>query len=452
LRKPKAGFVGFGEVNTPRAIIERKCLEARGELERRGIDVVYTAPVSDDPGGKEALRACKELTGEDFDLLVVCIAGWIPSHAVIRVINDFRHKPLLLWGLAGDYAEDGRLVSTADQAGTAALKKPMEDMGYKFKFVYNCPGSRPNVGRLEDFARAARAVTLLKNSKVGLMGFRDMNLYATLFDGVSLRGKIGPEVEVFEMLEIVQKMERLNQRDVGDVVGTLREKWSFERPPREETLERGVGFYLAIREKVEERDYQAVSLIDVDGMKRLTNFPPAMILMLLSDEAHVCTIPENDALGAVTQLMVRYLTGQIGAYMEIYEFMEDRILLGVPDYVPSEIVDGPVKVTTTNFGGFGEGILNVSGVKAGRVTLSRLSSKGDKYTMHIVTGKAVKPRKWEEAGWKPPAPQLPSLEVILDIPVEKFAEKVLSQHYIISYGDNTGALMDLCGLLDIEVI
>ena len=25
LRKPKAGFVGFGEVNSPRDLIERKC-------------------------------------------------------------------------------------------------------------------------------------------------------------------------------------------------------------------------------------------------------------------------------------------------------------------------------------------------------------------------------------------------------------------------------------------
>jgi L-fucose isomerase-like protein len=138
--------------------------------------------------------------------------------------------------------------------------------------------------------------------------------------------------------------------------------------------------------------------------------------------------------------------------MEFYEFMEDRVLLGVPDYVPSEIVEGPVRVTVTSFGLFGEGVLNISKVKTGRVTLCRLSSTGDKYIMHMVTGKAVEPRRWEEAGWKPPAPQLPSLEVILDVPVEEFAEKVLSQHYIISYGDNTALLKDLCKLLDVKII
>ena len=83
-----------------------------------------------------------------------------------------------------------------------------------------------------------------------------------------------------------------------------------------------------------ERGYQGVSLIDVDGMKKLLNFPPAMVFMLLAEDPGVCTIPENDALGAVTQLIVRYLTGQAAAYLEFYEFMEDRVLAGVPDFVP----------------------------------------------------------------------------------------------------------------------
>jgi hypothetical protein len=72
--------------------------------------------------------------------------------------------------------------------------------------------------------------------------------------------------------------------------------------------------------------------------------------------------------------------------------------------------------------------------------------------MHIVTGDAVAPRKWEEAGWEPPAPQLPSLEVILDTSVEEFAQNVMSQHYILCYGDYRNELRGLCKLLDVDRI
>ena len=413
--------------------------------------MVWTEPVSDDTEGKDVARAIAELGKEDFDLLIVCLAGWIPSHAVISVIDGFRHKPMLLWGLTG-WTEGDRFVTTADQAGTTALRKPMEDLGYNFKYVVNYCGAPARMEQITSFAKAARAASLLRGARIGMMGFRDMNLYATLYDGVSLRSTIGTEVEVFEMLEMAQIIEKLDEKDIAALAQTIKKRWKFVKPPAEGTVEKAVSLYMAVSKKIKERNYQAISLIDVNGVKKLMGFAPAGAFMLLHEQDNICTIPENDTMGAVTQLITRYLTEQVGAYLEFYEFMENGMLMGVPDYVPSEIVDGPVTVMPTAFGEFGEGLLNVSKVKTGRVTLARLTHTADKYAMHIVTGQAVTPRKWEEAGWLPPAPQLPSLEIVIDSPVEDFVQKVLGQHYIISYGDNTEALKDLCKILGVEVM
>jgi L-fucose isomerase-like protein len=453
LPKIKAGFVGFGEVNSPRDVIERKCRQAEQALAERGVALVSTLPVSDDPDGRDEARARSELAQGDFDLLVVCVAGWIPSHTVIDVISPFAHKPMVLWGLTG-HMEDGRLVTTADQAGTSALRDPMEALGFRFKYVYDTVDAPFRAAdSVLRFAEVARSAALLKRSKVGMMGYRDMTLGATLVDILSLRRVVGTDIEVFELLEIVQRMEALDPAEIGRVVQAVKDEWHFEKPVPDGALEKGARMYLAVMQKVAERNYQAVSLVDVDGVKKLLQFPPAMPLLLLADKGGVASIPENDGPGAVTQLIVRYLTGQVGAYMEFYEFMTDRVLAGVPDYVPSEVVDGPVRVLPwPGFGGLKDGILNVSKVKTGCLTLCRLAGRGDRYRMHIVTGEAVPPRKWEEAGWEPPAPQLPSLEIILDDSVEDFAQKVLGQHYIIAYGDHREQLGDLCRLLGIDVI
>lgn len=449
--KCKAGFAGFGEVNTPREMVEALCDEARDILEGIGFELVSTPAISDDERGEEADRAVRDLKKDDFDLLVVCLTGWIPSHTVIHVISNFKEKPMILWGLTGK-EQNGSWVTTAAQAGTTAMRKPMKDMGYTFKYIYEIPKGKPKTKEIEDFARAASAVNKLRHGKVGQMGYRDMRLYGTMFDGVSLRGKIGTEVEFFEMLEITQRMESVKEDEINKVVEKVKQDWEFEKEADPEALELGAKVYLAIKQKVEECGYDAVSLIDVDGMKKLLNFPPSMVFMLLANELGVCTVPENDTLGAVTQLFCRYATGQIAAYMEFYEFMEDRVLIGVPDYVPAEVTDGPVKVNPTSFGQLSQGILNVSKVKTGRATMCRLGSTGDRYIMHLVTGEAVTPGKWEEAGWEPPAPQLPSLEFILDTPVEEFAEKVMSQHCIITYGDNSAVIKNMCGILGIEVV
>jgi L-fucose isomerase-like protein len=302
------------------------------------------------------------------------------------------------------------------------------------------------------YAKAAYAQAMLRGSRIGMMGFRDMRLYGTLYDGVSLRSTIGPEVEFFEMLEMQQIIETLDEKDVTRMKDAVLGRWDFVREPAEGTVENAIRLYMAVSEKVKERGYEAVSLIDVDGVKKLMKFAPAGVFMLLHEEDDICTIPENDTLGSVTQLITRYLTGQVGAYMEFYEFMENGVLMGVPDYVPSEIVDGRVTVMPNSFGEFGEGLLNVSKVKTGEVTLARLSYNGNAYCMHVVTGEGRTPRKWEEAGWQPPAPQLPSLEITLDVPVGDFMQKVLGQHYIISYGNNVRLFEDLCGLLGIEML
>ena len=447
----KAGFVGFGEINTPREIIERKCAEARALLEAEGLQLVWTDPVSDDPAGAEVARAQAELAGEEFDLLILCLAGWIPSHAVIAVADAFRHKPMILLGLTG-WEEGDRFVTTADQAGTTALRKPMADLGYTFKYVVTYRGQKLPVGEIMSYARAAHAAASLRGARIGTMGYRDMNLYGTQHDGVSLRGRIGPEVESFEMLEMAQAMERLDPLAVADLCAEVSRRWTFVKPAQPQTIENSVKLYMAVAQKVRERGYQAVTLLDVDGVKRLLGFAPAGAFMLLHEELDVCTVPENDILGSVTQLMVRGVTGQVGAYLEFYEFLPDGMLMGVPDYVPTEVVDGPVTVLPNAFGDFGEGLLNVSKVKTGPVTLARLTHTGDRYSMHLATGEAKTPRPWEEAGWAPPAPQLPSLEITLDQPIAGFVQQVLSQHYIISYGDNTEALRDLCGILGVEVM
>ena len=452
MRKIKAGFVGFGEVNSPRELIVKKCQTARQALEERGLELVYTDPVRDDPEGKDETRAREELSHQDFDFLVICVAGWVPSHTVIDVISPFSHKPMLLWGLTGE-TKNGRLVSTADQAGTSALRDPMEALGFRFKYVYDIPNVPYRAAdKVKAFGEVARAVSLLKQARVGMMGYRDMKLHATLMDAISLRRVVGAEIEVFETLEIVQKMEGVSKEEISNVSDAILRDWCFDKPVKPELLENGIRMYLAVMQKVKERGYQAVSLIDVDGVKKLLHFPPAMVLMLLADQGGVASIPENDGPGAVTQLMIRFLTGQVGAYFEFYEFMTDRVLIGVPDYVPSEVVDGQVKVIMAKFGGLSDGVLNVSKVKTGKVTLCRLASRGDRYCLHIATGEAVPPRPWEEAGWTQPAPQLPSLEVILECPVEDFAQKVLGQHYILVYGDHRLSLIDLCRLLGIEVI
>jgi L-fucose isomerase-like protein len=446
----QAAFVGFGEVNSPQELIAEKCRQAGEELLSLGFNLVLTDHVTDDPEGRDVSRALKDLSKHSFDVLIICIAGWIPSYPVIAITEEYKHKPMILWGLSGDF-RNGQFVTAAPQAGTTALRLVFENLGYKFRYVYCMIGKPSPLDRIKNFALASAAVNSMQHTRIGMMGFRDMNLYNTLYDGQSLKRMLGTEVCFFEMLDMVERSKSVEIQDIQSVLLKVSSEWDFVKPVDEEFLKKGIRYYLAIRKIAEQSGFTAISLKDVDGMKRLLHFPPAMIFMLLSDEARLCTIPENDVMGAVTQLIIKKLTGQCAVYLEFYEFFEKSILLGVPDYVPAEVVEGRTKVMPAAFGDISGGLLNVSTLKTGQLTLARLSSSGDQYTMHICTGEG-RLISWEEAGWTQPAPQLPSLEVFLDSPVEEFAQNVSGQHYIIAYGDHSGSIKDFCYLKNIRVI
>jgi L-fucose isomerase-like protein len=450
IKKPKAAFAGFGEVNTPRDIIIRKCDAAASNLISCGVSLQTVYPITDDPDGNDIKNAVDRLKSCDFDVLVLCIAGWIPTHAVIKAAEEFRHLPMVLWGLCGWYENDGRLITTADQAGTTALRQTLADMGYTFIYVYDIAGLPSNAPEVADYCTAAAAAKTLRRTKAGMMGYRDMNLYGTLYDGTSLKRATGVEIETFEMLETEQRCAKVTAGEKAGIIENHIKKWRFIKPAEQDTLDKAAGYYIALRDIVRERSYGAVSLKDVDGMKKLLNFPPAPVFMLLADIDGICVVPENDSLGCVTQLIIKALTGQCGCYLEFYEFFSDRVLAGVPDFVPGEVVDGDICVMPAAFGGLAQGILNISKIKEGELTMCRLVYTGGRYYMHMVKGKGIQPRRWEEAGWTQPAPQLPGLEILIG-DVGSFAQKAAAQHYFISYGDNTRLIRSLCSILGIEV-
>lgn len=446
----KIGFVGFGEVNTPVEVVIRKCAAAEQALKEEGLDLVSVYPVADDPLDVQPSGAREVLAKEDLDALVVCIAGWIPTHAVLKVTERFRHLPMVLWGLCGWY-EDGRLVTTADQAGTSGLRGTFEGLGYRFRYIYDIVGKKSRSAEVADYCRAASVAKQLLLDKVGMAGYRDMNLYGTLYDGLSLKQKTGVEIETFEMLEIQQRYEALSEEQIQKVVEDRILRWNFLKPANEDAMKKAAGYYLAVKSIAEERGYRSLSIKDVDGMKKLCGFPPAPIFMLLSEDGYT-TVPENDSLGAVTQLMLNRLTGQLAGYLEFYEFFEHSVLAGVPDFVAADMVDGDTyTVLPAAFGALSQGILNVSKVKTGTVTLCRLTYRDGNYTMQILLGEGKTPPKWEECGWDQPAPQLSALEIVIP-DVEKFADSVACQHYIVAYGDQRGKIRNLCSILGIDVL
>src|SRR5690606_37648777 len=138
-----------------------------------------------------------------------------------------------------------------------ALRKVFEDLKYTFKYIYNHIGKPSPLEKIESFAYAVSAAKILQSTKVGMMGFRDMRLYNTLYEGLSLKAEIGTEVEFFEMLEMVQLSENMDGEEIQMIREKIEKSWIFEKPVDELFLKKGITYYLAIKKIVEEQKFDA---------------------------------------------------------------------------------------------------------------------------------------------------------------------------------------------------
>jgi len=429
----------------PRDEVERLIDVSMETIEKAGVNVSCRAKIFD---MDDARKASKDWATKEFDGIIVLVASWFESPQLMEVIRPYLSKPILLWGLSA-YNKEGVFVSSGSIAAYSAVAQPLSAMGARFKKVYASPHSPKIDKELKSFSSVVKAVKSLGNSIVGMMGYGDMGLYNLAFDAVSLRKKIGPEVSEFGMNELFKYMDAVDEAAIQSKIKEMEENWKFHDAPTEEAMRTCARMYLALRSISRERHYNALTLKCVHGLREHLGFTACTPMSMLGDEIdYVC---ECDVLGAVTQLALRYLTDATTTFVEMYDIMSDRILVGVCGFVPFGMVEGPIDITATSWGGF-TGFFNTSKMKTGRVTLARLTHIEGKYTMHIVTGMAEQPRKWIELGWPFPDNAYPSLEIILDGSVEDFDKALSAQHFGLSYGDCKQELQDLCQLLGIEAV
>ena len=96
--KMKIGFIGFGEVNTPIELLISNVNDAKERLAHNGIEVTYGELVTDDIDRHGSDEAIERLSCSSLDVLILCVAVWIPIYALIPTEDAFKNVPMILWG------------------------------------------------------------------------------------------------------------------------------------------------------------------------------------------------------------------------------------------------------------------------------------------------------------------------------------------------------------------
>ena len=438
----RTSLIGFYAYSYPEAKMKKRINEARKALEKNGVEVNFVGYVSD--RDEEAIEKAREKLDKEAcesTSIVLIISAWVESPPVIRVISNQLHKPILMWSLAA-YRTEAGLIAPAGAAGATGLNLALKTFGVKHISLYDIVDNESKVNEALNFIKFSDSLKNLRNTRIGSIGYADMDLYPLMYDGTLIKKYTGVHVDNLDLIELKILMDEVSADQISTFEKDLKDKVTYVHEPMSQDMEILARAYIAINKIIDKKNYKAISLKCQFGMAKLMNFSPCMLESLIGDK--VDTICECDVQGLITQLIVKELTGTKAIFQEFYEFYENSMLIGACGFAPLSLCSGDKPIAQGHDWGDSGGIMNVSELKTGRVTLLKLYTLNGQMHMHLVTGNARTPERWQEDGWEGKGPKLPSMEVELDSSLEEFQENVAGQHYIVAYGDISKLIKQYC--------
>lgn len=398
----------------------------------------------------DAERVVEALKGKQVDLFIVNFLSWHITPYVMHLLKNYRDTPLLIWGIGGTTDSTGKLHSPAAAAGITGFMPIVKEFGFKCKMILEKPDSEHEYAQVADYIHSVSCAKTVRASRIGLIGYADMGLYPLAYDKTALFKKLGIDIEDYSGYEIANLMELFSEEKVKETMEWIRATTKAENTISDKALEKVTRLYLAMKDKSDGRNLDAIAVKCVNGITKL-GFNPCLAQSLLADK-DVSVICECDAYGLVTSIILSTVTGNTSAFVEHYEAFDKEILVGVCGFIPRDFIDGDFKIKASNLGEYNTGISNVSQMKTGEVTFGRFYSDNGKFKLFLAHGNAKPNPKWTELGWSEPTPDFPAVMLEIEMPMQKYIENVPGQHVIMVYGDYMEKVKTVCDLLDIEVV
>ena len=241
----------------------------------------------------DAQKTADDLKGKKTDLFIINFVSWHITPNVMHIIKEYKDVPLLIWGIGGFTDKTGKLHAPAAGAGVTGFLPVVKEFGYKYKVIMDKPDAPHSFDKVADYIHSISCAKRIKEGRIGLIGYADMGLYTCAYDKTELFKKLGIDIENYCGYEIANLMDSFSEEEVKETVKWMRETTTAQNTVADKPLENVARLYLAMKDKANGRNLDAVSVKCVDGITKL-GFNPCLAQSLLADK-DLSVICECDA-------------------------------------------------------------------------------------------------------------------------------------------------------------
>ena len=442
----KVGYIALSKASWATPEIENISKTALASLKTLPYEIVHGDALT--TTAAEASALCAEMRKQDVSAVVVLFATF-PVGAIIPVIAKELGVPAVFLATPEEPKAD-KMWTQNSFCGANMAVHTFRKLGKKYAFAF---GPADHAARL-----AAKPLAVLKcvsdiaAAKVGLVGGRVPGFYTSNCDEMRLRAKLGAEVEIIDLIEIVDAAGKLSAAEAARGVAAVRKTAAACCAKVEKDIESAGRMYEAVLKTAKKYGLSAYAIRCWPEWSDLFGIAPCAAIGMLNNDRIVSSC-EGDVLGAVLMAMEASLSGGTPFFADLisFDYAANTAVLWHCGAAPSSICRTFSETTLSQHfrvdGGNKKGLTNEFSMKAGAITLAQLDEDGDGYRMLIAKGTALDTEPFIRGN---------PLNVKFACPVEKLVDTIMTQgfkhHYSIIHADVEAELIELCRWLGITPV
>ena len=367
--EPRVALVPLARVHYDMQLAEKVTRSFRTQLIYRGLRVVGNSSLVTDLTG--AQKAIEQLSGEDFDLLLILQATFADSTMVVALAEAI-NKPLFIWSVPEERTGGRLRLSSLCGVNLAAHALTLHNKQYEY--AYASPDDIGAMEHLKSVAVAARVYQRLQSARVGVVGTAPAGMDSCFLDVGELKTRLGIQIVPIELHTVFERVLQLQPEITQAVHARVERRVSEMDMLDQPQLQRSLGAYHVLREIAREEKLDAMAIRCWPEFFTDLQCSVCGALSLLSDEL----IPsgcEADVNGTVTQLVLQWLSEEQACGCDIVsvDYERDSSVLWHCGQAPLSMADPSFRPKASVHSNRQLPLTMEFPLKAGCITLARLS-------------------------------------------------------------------------------
>ncbi|MFY0761415.1 hypothetical protein AB1K32_21715 [Metabacillus dongyingensis] len=378
-----------------------------------------------------------------FDTVLYQSVTFADGEFVIKVLEYFK-QPMIVWSVR-EPSVGGRLRLNSLTGGNST-SNVLRNQNHPFAFVFGNPGEERLEKRLTEQLDVMRVMALLEGMKIGVVGDYPPGFFFSDADEDKLKQALGVKLLKMDLHDAFKKCTELKEEEwIGQIERAEQQVIGLNR--EDETVKKFAQFSAYIQKQVRQENLQSLAMRCWPDFFTDLGAAPCSTLSHLTEEGMV-TSCESDIHGSISMYILSELTNGSAPYLgDLVHVDEEKNSVvfwhcGAGAYsLASPSTGATAGVHPNRKIGFAMDF----GLKAGGVTIFRVSSTPEGYRLLVMKGAALDDEQPFSGT---------SVEVKLSTDVTSTLYELMhagyEPHFALVYGDVTNQLIELGRILGLE--